>query len=131
MRGVRCRDTYVEGTVMGKKPRGRQGPGCSPRATKGVANWHGNSSRRRHAAQGAGASGGGWWAASRWAALRTGRGGGYRLKIDRSSKRNGYKLGGVNKEGEKNDPENGRRKKWGGRAILNSNNKRRILGPEW
>ena len=32
---------------------------------------------------------------------------------------------------EKNDPENGRRKRWDGRSRLKSNNKRRSLGAEW
>ena len=53
------------------------------------------------------------------------------MKIERASKRNVYGWGGGRKEGEKNDPENGRRKTWGGRARLKSNNKRRSLGPEW
>ena len=123
----------AEGHAKGGPPRGRQGPGCRPRAAKGGANRHGNSSRRRHAARGSGTSGGGWRvrAASSWAALCTGRGGGVRVKIERASKRNGYGWGGGRKEGEKNDPENGRRKRWGGRARLKSNKKRRILGPEW
>ena len=71
------------------------------------------------------------WAEFRWAALCTGRGGEERVKIERSSKRNGYGWGGGRKEGEKKDQENGRRKRWGGRARVKSNNKRRILGPEW
>ena len=70
-------------------------------------------------------------AESRWAALCTRRGGGERVKIERASKRNGYGWGGGRKERGKNYPENGRRKGWGGRAILKSSNKRQILGPEW
>ena len=66
---------------------------------------------------------------SRWAALRTGIGGGERLKIDRASKRNGYEQGGGRKEGVNNGTENGRRKMWGRRDRLNSNNKRLSLGP--
>ena len=34
-------------------------------------------------------------------------------------------------EGVKNNPGNGRRKKWGGRDRLKSNNKRQSLGVEW
>ena len=67
---------------------------------------------------------------SRWAALRTGRGGGERVKIERAPKRNGYIWGGGRKEGEKNYPENRIRKSWGGRDILKSNNNRWGLGPE-
>ena len=68
---------------------------------------------------------------SRWAALCTNRGVGEQVKIDRSSNRNGYGWGGVRKEEENNDPENGRRKRWGGRARLKSKNKRRSLCPKW
>ena len=38
---------------------------------------------------------------SRWAALRTGRGGGEQVKIERASKRYIYGWGGVRKEGGK------------------------------
>ena len=48
-------------------------------------------------------------------------------EIERVSKMNGYGWGGGRKEGEKNDPENGRRKMWGKRARLKSNNKRQSL----
>ena len=70
-------------------------------------------------------------ATSRWVALRNGRGGGERVKIERASKRNGYGRRGGRKEEENSDPENRRRKRWGGRARLKSKNKRRSLGPEW
>ena len=75
---------------------------------------------------------GGLWvhATSRWAAIRTGRGGGGRVKIERSSTRNGYGWGGRGKEGEKKNTEKRRKKRWGGRAKLKSNNKRRSLGPK-
>ena len=53
------------------------------------------------------------------------------MKIERDSKRNGYGWGGGKKDGEKNDPENGRRKRCGGKDILKSKNKRWIIGPEW
>ena len=43
---------------------GLQGPGCRPRAAKGVANWHRNGSRRKHAVRDTGTSGGGWRAAA-------------------------------------------------------------------
>ena len=68
---------------------------------------------------------------SRWAEIRTRGRGWERVKIDRDSKRNSYGWGGGKKEGRKNDPENGRRNRWGGRARLKSNNKRRSLGAEW
>ena len=67
-------------------------------------------------------------ATSRWAALQTIRGGGEQVKINRDSKRNDYGWGGGRKEGKNNSKENWRRKRWGGRARLKSNNKRRILG---
>ena len=35
-------------------------------------------------------------------------------EIERVLKRNGYGWGGGSKEGGKNDPENGKRKSWGG-----------------
>ena len=87
----------------------------------------------RRRAQGRSAEAGGRrvWAASRWVALCTSRGGGERVKIKRDSNRNGYGWGGGRKEGGKNDPGNGRRKRWGGRARLKINNKQGILGPEW
>ena len=44
------------------------------------------------------------WEESRWAALCTGRGGEERVKIERSSKRNGYGWRGGRKEGGKKDP---------------------------
>ena len=50
----------AEGPTTSKPPRGRQGPGCRPRAANGGVKRHGNSSRRKHAAQGTGTSGGGW-----------------------------------------------------------------------
>ena len=40
-------------------------------------------------------------------------------------------MGGGRKEGGNNYPENGRRKSWGGRDRLKSNNKRQSLGVEW
>ena len=60
---------------------------------------------------------------SRWLALCTGRGGVGRVKIKRDSKRNGYGCGGGRKKEGNNNSENGRRKRWGGRARLKSNNK--------
>ena len=57
-------------------------------------------------------------ATSCWAALRTGRGGGERVKNERASTMNGYGWGGGRRQGETNDPENDRRKRWGGRATL-------------
>ena len=53
------------------------------------------------------------------------------MKIEGAAKRNGYGWGGGRKEGETNELEKWRRKRWGGRDRLKSNNKRRILGPEW
>ena len=87
----------------------------------------------RHGAQGRASEAGGRRVrtTSRWAALRTRKVGGERVKIERDSKRNGYGWRGGRKEGGNNDLENRRRKRWGGRARLNSNNKRRSLGPEW
>ena len=40
-------------------------------------------------------------------------------------------MGGGRKEGRKKYPETRRRKMWGGRDILKSNNKRQRLGLEW
>ena len=40
-------------------------------------------------------------------------------------------MGRGRKEEENNDPENERRKLWGGRAKLKSNNKRKSLCAEW
>ena len=56
------------------------------------------------------AEAGGWWvrATSRWADLRTERWGWERVKNERSSKMNGYSWGGVRKEGETNESENGK-----------------------
>ena len=43
---------------MGKPPRGKQEPGCRPRAARGGQTDAGNGDRRRHAALGAENSGG-------------------------------------------------------------------------
>ena len=40
------------------------------------------------------------------------------MKNERDPKKNGYGWGGGRKEGETNDPENGRRKMWVRRASL-------------
>ena len=48
------------GPVTGEPPRGRQGTGYRPGATKGVENRNGNCSRHRPVARDAGTSGGGW-----------------------------------------------------------------------
>ena len=74
----------------------------------------------RRGAQGRAAETGEWGVqtTSRWAAFRTGRGGGERVKNERASTMNGYGWGGGRRQGETNDPENDRRKRWGGRATL-------------
>ena len=78
-------------------------------------------------AQGQGAEAGMWrvQANPKWAALHTGRGGGERVKDEMVLMMNGYGWGGGRKEEETNDPENGRRKKWGRRDKLKCNAKRR------
>ena len=53
------------------------------------------------------------------------------MKSERAPKKNGYGWGGGRKEGGNNDPEKRSRKRWGGRARLNSDNKRQSLGVEW
>ena len=100
-------DTDAEWPMMGEPPRGWQGSGCIPRATKEGYNRHGNGSRLRNVARGVGTRIGGWWAAgtgsgcgrwvqasSIWAALCTGKGCGEQVKIDGAYKRNGYGRGG-------------------------------------
>ena len=74
----------AEGPATSETTRGRQGPGCSPRAEKGGANKHGNGSRRSHTVLSAGTSSRGWragaWrATSRWVALHTSKVGGERV----------------------------------------------------
>ena len=54
----------AEGPATDEPTRGRHGPEYRPRAAKGGANRHRNSSRLRHAARGAGISGVGWRAAA-------------------------------------------------------------------
>ena len=80
----------------------------------------GNGGIRRNVAQGAGTSGGGWRVrgTSRWAEFFTRRRGGEKVKNERASTRNGYGWGVSRKEGETNNTENGRRKRWGGRSSL-------------
>ena len=48
----------AEGPATGEPPRGRQGPGCRPRAAKGGSTRHRNGIRCRHEARGTGTSGG-------------------------------------------------------------------------
>ena len=55
-------------------------------------------------------------ATSRWEALCTGRIGGEQVKRERASGMNGYGCERGRKEGETNNPENGRIKRWSGRA---------------
>ena len=53
------------------------------------------------------------------------------MKIVRVSKRNGYVWVEGREEGETKNTENGRKKGWGRRDRVKSNNMRRSLGAEW
>ena len=57
-------------------------------------------------------------ATPKWAALSTEIGSGAWMRNERDSTRNGCGGGGGRKDGEMNDTENGRRKRWGRRASL-------------
>ena len=58
------------------------------------------------------------WATSKWAVLCTRRGGGERVKNERTLTINRYGWGGGRKEGETNNSENGKIKRWGGSARV-------------
>ena len=58
------------------------------------------------------------WVTYRWAALRTWRGGGERVKNESESTMNSYIWEGGRKEGETNNTDNGRRKRCGVRTSL-------------
>ena len=70
--------------------------------------------------------GGGWRvrATTIWAKLHTGRGGGDRVKNERALTMNGNGWRGDSKEGETNDPKNGKIKRWDRRSRLKCKDKR-------
>ena len=88
----------TEGTGQ-ETPGGGKGPVCRPRVEKGGGKKTRNSGRGRHVTQGADMRIRGWqgrrWMPSRWMELRSGRGGGERVRQRGATTKTGYWWGTV------------------------------------